>query len=451
MRDTITAVAASGAIGIVRLSGPHAVEALETLFRPANGEMLSDQPANHLTFGTVTVDGAALDRCFAVRLEAPRTATGEDMAELQCHGSPAVLQAVLDALYKVGVRQAGPGEFTRRAFLNGKLDLSAAEAVNDLVLARTAEAARNAAGQLMGAVGGRLNGLREELLALTAHFYAVIDYPDDDIEPFLYQTAQKTIEKALSVLQKLTESYARGRVLREGVSCAILGRPNVGKSSLLNALLGRDRAIVTAVAGTTRDVLEETVRLGPVLLRLSDTAGLRTTSDPIEQEGIERALCAADQARLVLAMFDGSAPLTDDDWLVIDRAAGRESVAVVNKCDLDTALDLAALREHFTKVVPISARTGEGIDRLSETLSALVGLDSAAFDGETITNARQAEALTRAAERLTAANAAAQTGLTPDAVLMDVEGAISALGEVTGQNVTEDLVNTIFSNFCVGK
>ena len=451
--DTIAALAtAGGPIGIIRLSGARAAEAVDAVFQPASGGKLSEIPANYLTYGQIRLEeGAPLDCCFAVHMNAPRSSTGENMAELQCHGSPAVLLEIMNALYRLGVRQAEAGEFTKRAFLNGKLDLAAAEAVNDLIASRTAEAAQNAAAQLMGAVGSRIRQVRDELVEMVAHFHAVIDYPDEEIDPFLFENAQEVIHRAAAILYRLAESYERGRIMHEGVPCVILGKPNTGKSTLLNTLLGRDRAIVTEMPGTTRDIIEETVRLGPVLLRVSDTAGIRTTVDPVEKEGIDRALRTASSASIILAVFDSSEPLTDDDLMVMARATGRTSIAVVNKSDLPSAVDLEHITRYFQHVVPISAKTGEGIDRLTELIPHLLGLDTAAFDGEMITNARQAAALARAASRCEEALFGAQSGMTYDAVIMDAEGAIAALGEITGQNVTDDIVNKIFENFCVGK
>lgn len=451
--DTIAAIAtAGGPIGIIRLSGARAAEAVDAVFQPASGGRLSEKPANYLTYGQVCVEqGVPLDCCFAVHMRAPHSSTGENMAELQCHGSPAVLLEIMNALYRLGVRQAGAGEFTRRAFLNGKLDLTGAEAVSDLVAARTVEAAQNAVAQMQGAVGSRIAEVREELLDMVAHFHAVIDYPEEDIDPFLFENAQEVIHRAATTLYRLAESYERGRVMREGIPCVILGKPNTGKSTLLNALLGRDRAIVTEMPGTTRDVLEETVRLGPVLLRVSDTAGIRDTVDPVEKEGISRALRTASAASIILAVFDSSAPLNDDDLMVMAQATGRNSIAVVNKSDLPCGTDLERIHHQFQHVLPISAKTGEGIRQLTELIPHLLGLDTAAFDGEMITNARQAEALARAASLCEEALFGAQSGMTYDAVIMDAEGAIAVLGEITGQNVTDDIVDKIFENFCVGK
>lgn len=450
--DTIAAIATApgGAIGIIRISGEQAIHAVGQIFHPASGKAFSDSTPRMLIYGSLlSREGKVIDQCMAVQFPGEKTYTGEPMAELQMHGSPAVLGEALSALFAQGVRQAGAGEFTRRAFLNGKLGLMEAEAVADLIASRTMEAAENAAGQLTGAVGGRMAALRQELIGLSAHFLAVVDYPDEDIDPFLQQEAERILRETGKELSALYDSYERGRILREGLPCAIVGRPNVGKSTLLNALVGFDRAIVTDIAGTTRDTIEETVRIGPLCLRLQDTAGLRETADPVEQIGVQRAEQAAERAGLVLAVVDGSVPLTEEDMQALAHAkAAPRSVLVVNKCD---KAEIPTVPDGFSYTVQISAKQGKGLEELRAALLECAGLEGAAFDGGVITNARQADALRRAAECCGQALHAAQMGMTPDAVLMDVEGAIAALGELTGQSVREDIIADIFSRFCVGK
>ena len=453
MNDTIAAISsAGGPIGLIRVSGEHAIDAVAAVFQTKSGVRMTDAPGQKLMFGTLRdKSGKLIDSCYAVAFHAPHTYTGEPMAELQCHGSTAVLTLALDALFAQGVRQAEAGEFTRRAFLNGKLGLSEAEAVHDLITARTAEAAQNAAAQVMGAVGSPVQEMREELIGMVAHFHAVVDFPDEDIDPILFEDAAALLHRTTSRLYAMAESYERGRILREGVPCVILGRPNAGKSTLLNALLGRERAIVTDIPGTTRDLIEENVKVGQLLLRVTDTAGLRDTTDPIEQAGIDRALAEASASSLILAVFDGSKPIGDEDMLVLARAAGHRAIAVVNKVDLPQQLDEKLLKKHFLHIVPVAAKPGEGMDKLLSLIPRTIGLGDGAFDGALITNARQAAALARAAERCEAALYAAQSGMTPDAVVMDAEGAIAALGEITGETVTEAGVSRIFSDFCVGK
>ncbi len=453
MNDTIAAISsAGGPIGLIRVSGEKAVEAVSAVFQAKNGKPLKDAPNQKLVLGTLyDKDGNLLDHCFAVVMHKPHTYTGEEMAELQCHGSTVVLTEAMKALFSHGVRQAEPGEFTRRAFLGGKIGLSEAEAVHDLITSRTAEAAQNAAAQLMGSVGSPVQEMREELIGMVAHFYALVDFPDEDIDPMLFDDAATLLHRTTSRLYAMAESYERGRILREGVPCVILGRPNVGKSTLLNTLLGRERAIVTDIPGTTRDLIEENVKVGQLLLKVTDTAGLRDTNDPVEQAGIDRAMAEATAASLILSVFDGSKPLDDGDLLVLARSAGHRAIAVINKCDLPQELDQKLIRKHFLNIVPISAKTGEGMNELLELIPRAIGLGDGAFDGTLITNARQAAALARAAERCEAALYAAQSGMTPDAVVMDAEGAIAALGEITGDSVTEAVVTRIFNDFCVGK
>ncbi|MDO5142896.1 MAG: tRNA uridine-5-carboxymethylaminomethyl(34) synthesis GTPase MnmE [Eubacteriales bacterium] len=453
MNDTIAAISsAGGPIGLIRVSGERAIEAVDAVFDTKNGRPLTQAPGQKLIFGTLYgVDRDPIDRCFAVVFHAPHTYTGEPMAELQCHGSTAVLHMALDALFAQGVRQAEAGEFTRRAFLNGKLGLSEAEAVHDLITARTVEAAQNAVAQVMGAVGSPVQQIRDELTGMVAHFHAVVDFPDEDIDPVLFEDAAALLHRTTTRLYAMAESYERGRILREGVPCVILGRPNAGKSTLLNALLGRERAIVTDIPGTTRDLIEESVKVGKLLLRVTDTAGLRDTTDPIEQAGIDRAMAEASASSLILAVFDGSQPIGDEDLLVLARSAGHRAIAIVNKSDLPQQLDRKLLEQHFSHVVSLSAKTGAGMAQLLALIPGTVGLGDGAFDGALITNARQAAALARAAERCEAALYAAQSGMTPDAVVMDAEGAIAALGEITGDSVTEAVITRIFSDFCVGK
>ena len=318
MPDTIAAIATGqvrSAIGILRLSGPEAVAAVSACFTPLSGKELTDYAPGRLVLGTLRDrEGAVLDQCLA-------SYTGEDTAELQCHGSPAVLTAGLETLFARGVRQAGPGEFTKRAFLNGRLDLIQEEAVADLIDAQTADAARNAAGQLGRAMTRKIEAVSDRLTDLLAHFHVVLDYPDEDIEPFEQKEIEETLAAAAQALRSLQATYRRGRQLTQGIPCAIVGRPNAGKSSLLNALLGYDRAIVTPVPGTTRDTVEERCVLGGVLLRLIDTAGLRETGDLVERMGVERSRAALAQAELALVLLDGSQPLTEEDEQILALAA----------------------------------------------------------------------------------------------------------------------------------
>ncbi len=453
--DTIAAISTGNtlsAIGILRVSGAECFSICGRAFRAADGRALEAQPPRKMVLGELLdAQGRAIDQVLAVRFPGPHSYTGEDSVEFHCHGSPVVLSEGLRALFAAGARQAGRGEFTKRAFLNGNLDLTQAEAVIDLIEAETADAARNAVEQLGGSLRRRIGRIYDGLLDITSRFYAVVDYPDEDIEDLQREDIARTLTQAESALRELLSTFSRGQILRQGVPTAILGRPNVGKSSLLNALLGYDRAIVTDVAGTTRDTVEEKAVVGGVLLRLIDTAGIRDAGDAVERIGVERAMDAAGRAELALLVLDGSQPLTDEDEAAIAAAGqSRRRLVLVNKSDLPQALERSCLSERFGSVIPISAREGEGLTALEDAVSALFPAGEAPA-GQILTNARQAEAVGRAAGTIGRARAALEAGITPDAVLTEVESALSSLGELTGRTLREDLVGRIFERFCVGK
>lgn len=453
MSDLIAAVATGWArtgIGILRMSGDGCIAAASGLFRPSNGRPLTDAPDRHMTLGTLhDADGRLLDACVAVVSHGPHSYTGEDTCEFQCHGSPAVLAAGLRALFARGFRQAGPGEFTRRAFLNGRMDLTQAEAVIDLIDAETADAAANAAGQVAGVLRKRLDPIYDSLMDICSHFHAVLDYPDEDIEPFRLQAYADTLTSASKKLDALLSSCRRGNFIKNGVQAAILGAPNAGKSSLLNALAGFDRVIVTDIPGTTRDAVEQTVTIGRHLLRLLDTAGIRDTSDTVEHLGVERSFQAAQSCQLAFFVVDGSKPLTPEDEAAMDAALqAPEAIAILNKQDLPCVIDPCELP--FSYVIPVSCAKQDGLDLLEQALD-MVFDDEAPCDGSILTNARQADAIAKSHASIEAALSSLRLGMTPDAVLVDVEAAMEALGEATGRVVREDITNRIFERFCVGK
>ena len=455
MSDTIAAIAtaqAPSAIGILRLSGPDTCAILDGVFCPKNGKPMSAQDGRNMVYGTLLDSaGRVIDNALCVLFRAPNSYTGEDCAEIHCHGSPIVLNEGLTSLFAKGARQAKGGEFTRRAFLNGRMDLIQAEAVVDLIDAETAEAARNAVGQLSGTLSRTVDEIYEALMAVVSRFYAVVDYPDEDIEDLQRAELLDTLRRSENKLQELLATFSRGKLLKSGVPTVILGKPNAGKSSLLNALLGYERAIVTDVAGTTRDTVEEKVRLDHVLLRLIDTAGIRETADSVEKIGVERSRVAAGKASLALLVLDGSAPLDAEDESAIAVAEGVANLMViVNKADLPRRIDVGALADRFDNVISLSAKTGEGITTLTDHITSLYPAGSAA-QGELLTNARQADAVSRAWNAVREARSALRIGMTPDVVLSDAENALSALGELNGKSLREDLVATIFSRFCVGK
>jgi len=455
MSQTIAAIATApgpSAIGIVRLSGPRAVDCVSALFRPADGRPLSDHPPRTLVLGALYgADGRVLDQAMATCSRAPHSYTGEDTAELQCHGSPAVLSLALEALFAQGARQALPGEFTKRAFLNGRLDLTQAEAVADLIDAESAQAARQAALQLSGTLSRRIAAVYDVLTDFSAHFHAVLDYPDEDIDPFEAETLSTTLARAARDLDGLLATYRRGRFLSSGIPCAIVGRPNAGKSSLLNALLGYDRAIVTDIPGTTRDTVEASCTLGGQLLRLIDTAGIRDTADPVERLGVERSRRALSGAALALVLWDGSLPPTAEDagLLALARQEAEQVLLLRTKADLPPCPSWAA--PDGTEAIPVSARTGGGLDTLEAAVARLFPEPSGQQAGELLTNQRQYDAALRARQAIQRAQTSLSIGFTPDAVVSDAEEALLALGELTGSNVRAEVTDRIFQRFCVGK
>ena len=453
MAHTIAAVSTGNvvsAIGIIRLTGDNCIQVAGKVFTLNNEKPLAKAAERKLTLGQLRdKEGRVIDSGCAIVSRGPHSYTGEDTVELHLHGSPAVLSAGLEALYAAGARPAQRGEFTKRAFLNGKLALTQAEAVIDLIEAETADAAANAAGQVAGALQKRLSPIYNNLTDLCSHFHAVLDYPDEDIEDFGLANYEKLLRCDKKALEQLLHTYGQGRILRSGVAAAIVGKPNVGKSSLLNALAGYERVIVTEVAGTTRDTVEETVMVGGVKLRLIDTAGIRETEDRIEAMGVERSRKAVEQADMVIFVCDGSKPLTEEDEAIIDLCCERENaVALINKTDLGQAVTPSDLP--FMNVIEICAATGDGLDLLADVVAVLFGGESPC-DGSILTNARQYDAIRRADGAIGRALQGLKAGLTPDMVLIDVEEAMEAMGEVTGATVREDITARIFERFCVGK
>ena len=452
MADTIAAIATGtqvSAIGIIRLSGDETFRVIDRLFFPYSGKKMSESADRRLIFGELRDRGGELlDVCLCTISRAPHSYTGENTAELQCHGSPTVLRAALDELFALGARQAAPGEFTKRAFLNGRMELCAAEAVADIIDAETVECAKNAAGQLSGAISRKVDGIYSALTDISSHYHAVLDYPDEDIEDFQLESYEGGLTSALTELERLLQSHERGKLMTGGIPAAIAGRPNAGKSSLLNALLGYDRAIVTAIPGTTRDTIEEKLRIGRLTLRLIDTAGIRDTDDEVERLGVERSRAAMSKAELVIAVVDGSGEITDEDRKVIAQAeAAPKGIVVLSKRDIaepDAEITTAL------PVVSLSSVTGDGMDELERVIAEQFPLPEVPA-GEILTNVRQADAVKRAIEYMRSALDAMRAGMTPDIVLTETEGAMSALGELSGRTVREDVTNRIFQRFCVGK
>lgn len=460
--ETIAAVATppgSGALSIVRLSGPRAVEVLRTIFHPDGDAASWDERA--VRHGrVVTRNGATLDDGLAWFARGPRTFTGEDTAELTGHGGSYVTACVLAAALGAGARMAEPGEFTRRAFLNGRLDLAEAEAVADVIAASTDEALRVAHVQLAGGLSEKIRAWRDDVLDALAHVEATVDFPDEDLHPEGNAVLADRFERVAKEAAALAETFARGRLYREGARVVLAGRPNVGKSSLLNALAGRARAIVTAEPGTTRDVVEESIDIGGIPVTLSDTAGIReidvaSGGSEAEREGVRRSREAAASADLLLLVFDAHAGFGEEDRQVALALAGRPTILVANKCDLPAATprDVPALAGLPAELgVPVSATTGAGLEALSTLLrERLMGPRASEGGGLVVTRARHRERLAAAALHLAAAGAAARNAVSPDLVASDARRGLDALGEIVGSVSTEDLLARIFERFCVGK
>lgn len=480
LQDTICAIATpvgEGGIGILRISGEKAIEVAAGLVRVRSGKPL-DSVTSHVMHYADLLEAVpvqepstrlaqprncppacslAIDEALIVVMRAPRSYTAEDVVEIQCHGGPLILQTLCEVVIRRGARLAEPGEFTKRAFLNGRLDLTQAEAVLDTIRAKTAGSLRIAQEHLRGALSVEIDRMREALIRLLAHVEAAIDFTEEDIAFIRPEELAADLQKTIEELSRLADSCREGRILREGVTAAIMGRPNVGKSSLLNALLRTDRAIVTPVPGTTRDVLEEVLNIRGVPVRLLDTAGVHGTEDPVEQEGIRRSLAAMEQAELLLIVLDGSMPLTEDDQELLARHRDKKRLVVINKADLPCRIDSSALAvlehdEPACAVVRISAKTGDGLDDLRDRLRAMIlRADFEPGESVVVTHLRHQSALLRAKEALTCAAGSVVAKLSGEFVAMDLRAAIDALGEITGAVSTDDILERIFREFCIGK
>lgn len=454
MSTPIAAIAtaqAPGAIGMVRLSGDGVTEIAAQIFHPAGGADLTASNGYRAYFGTVCDRAGAFDNGIATVFRGPKSYTGEDVIEITCHGGLYMTRRLLRAALDHGARLAQPGEFTRRAFLNGKMSLTSAEAVMQLIGAQGNLAAGAARAAAEGALQRKIGAIRTQLTDAAAHLTAWADFPDEEVPEVTDAELTERLSAADGALRTLLNQFEAGRVLREGVETVILGRPNVGKSTLMNVLSGCERSIVTAVPGTTRDVVEESVQLGEIVLRLADTAGLRETDDPVERIGVDRARQRLETAGLVLAVFDGSSALDDEDRRLLNAIQGRPAVAVINKGDLTEKIDVSYIQDKIIHVVKLSAAKNQGIDELSEAVAQVLGTSSLQPDEGMLFTERQRQAATAASEAVTEALNAVYSGMTYDAITVSVEAAIGALTELTGESVSESVVDAVFAQFCVGK
>ena len=452
--ETVAAIAtaqAPGAVGIVRISGPDAQEIADRVFASAHGKKLRETRGYSALYGRVRGKDGDIDEAIALNFRAPASFTGENVVELSCHGGIYVTRRLLGAVLNEGAVPAGPGEFTRRAFLNGKMGLTEAESVMEIVGAQGEQAAKIALAGRGGALEKRIASVRDGLVGTAAHLDAWADYPEDDIPQVTPEELRETLSSARRELRELLRGFEAGRAMREGVETAIAGRPNTGKSTLMNLLAGSERSIVTQYAGTTRDVVEDTVVLGGIPLRLADTAGIRDTDDPVESIGVERALRRVKTAQLVLAVFDGSLDLDDSDRKLTKSLIGTPCVAVVNKSDLPQKIDIEYIKSKYSHVVIISAATGDGMDELIRAVTDVLASSKIDPAEGVLFTERQRDAVKRALDGVEEALGTLEAGVTFDAVTVSVEAAVDALLELTGERATEAVVDSVFHHFCVGK
>ena len=455
MEKTIAAIStapAPGGIGMVRISGKDAFAVADRVFRGVSGRAVSQMKGYTAQLGgAFTPAGERLDDVVAMVYRSPKSYTGEDVVELSCHGGLYVTKRLLQLVLDAGASPAGPGEFTRRAFLNGKVDLAQAEAVMGVIGASGEQALKAAQAGSSGVLSKKIQAIKAQLLVQASHLAAWADFPEEDVPAVEEQELLSAIRAGEESLTQLLAGFERGRMYREGLSTVIAGRPNAGKSTLMNLLSGCERSIVTQYAGTTRDVVEETVLLAGVPLRLADTAGIRDTDDPVESIGVQAAKRRLESAQLVLAVFDSSQSLEKEDWELIDSLQGVPAVAIVNKTDLPTQMDVGEIQRRFEKTVFLSAATGEGLEELEQALSKI--LDTKEFhpeEGVLFTQRQRADAQ-RALDSLREGEQAMALGMTLDAVTVCVEDALNALSALTGEQVSEEIVDRVFEEFCVGK
>ena len=463
--DTIAAIATApgeAGVGMLRISGARAIEVADAVFRAASGKRLKDAETQRVLYGhVVDEEGAPIDEVLALVMRVPHSYTREDVVELSCHGGSIVLCRVLGRVLAAGARSAERGEFTKRAFLSGRLDLSQAQAVMEIVSARTDRALRVAEGHLAGHFSGKIHAMRQKCLGLIAHLEAAIDFPEDEIDDVVIDEVERAVAQLRQEIRALLATAHTGRILRDGLPTAIVGKPNVGKSSLMNALLREERAIVTDIPGTTRDSIEEYADIGGVPLRIIDTAGIRETDDVVERIGVEKARGCIERAALVLALFDGAQPLTAEDEEILSLVAGRPALLLLTKSDLPPVTTGEKLRAAYAKcagenaappaVLSISAKEEQGLSALTAAIGRFAGTDGGREEGSFVSDERSAALLRAADDQLGAALKTIGAGLSVDFISIDLRAAWEKLGEITGETVGEDIIDEIFSKFCIGK
>lgn len=464
--ETISAIATApgeGGIGIIRISGEKSIEIANKIFNPHSGRRLEDYSPRTAVFGYVRDEkGHTIDEAICIVMNAPNSYTREDVVEIQCHGGAVVMREILSLTFRMGARAAQPGEFTKRAFLNGRLDLSQAQAVMDVINAKTKASLDMAMGHLSGDFSKMIKGFRHDILAMIAHLEASIDFPEDDIDELNLEDTRERVWHLYGKIKGLVDNAHTGIILRDGLKTAIIGKPNAGKSSLMNLLLGQERAIVTDIPGTTRDSIEEYVNMGGIPLRLIDTAGIRTTDDVVEKIGVDKAYSYAQEAELVLAVFDSADELTAEDEEIIqlmDRCKGK-IIVILNKMDLSGHGDSDIIGKRLEKcandriqgIIPMSAKEGKGQEALAQLLSDIVyGGKAGLVESQVLCDARQGEILRQAMVLLNETLNTIDLGMSEDFIVIDLRSAWEKLGEITGETLEDDIVDQIFSQFCIGK
>ena len=452
--STIAAVStpnAAGGIAVIRISGEKALEVADKVFISVNGRKAVDMEGYTCAYGNAFDGAERLDDCILTVFRAPHSYTGEDTAEISCHGGIYVTRRILSALLKNGAESALPGEFTKRAFINGKLDLTQAEAVMDVISAKSDRELKMAEELREGAAFRKAEKCSAKLIKILGDLAAWADYPEEDIPAVEPDTLRNELTEVKNEIVTLIDNYDAGRIIREGVTTAIVGRPNVGKSTLFNLLSGCERSIVTDIAGTTRDVVEESVRLGDIVLRLSDTAGIRDTDDVIEGIGVKIAEKMIGTAELIIAVFDGGCPLTEDDLYLINKINNKNTIAVINKNDMDQMIDLDVFANNNIPFVLLSAKENTGIEQLKMKIEELFKINDITLNSVCVANERQKQCILRCLDSISCSIVALDNGELLDAVNVLVDEAEQSLLELTGKRITDTVVDEVFSRFCVGK
>lgn len=452
--STIAAISTAqgqGGIGVIRVSGEDSFTIVDKIFKSVSGKKIMDIKGYTALFGHIYNNEEVLDEAVVLKYVAPKSFTGENVVEISCHGGMYITKEVLNAVIMSGASLAEPGEFTKRAYLNGKMDLTEAESVMDIISAKSKSAARAALFVKDGALFKKSQQVKQLLLDKAAHLSAWADYPEEDIPEVTEDSIMEAIEESISILEKLLSTYDMGQVVKEGIETVIVGRPNAGKSTLMNLLVGREKSIVTNIAGTTRDVVEDTVLVGNVMLKLSDTAGIRDTDNEIEKIGVQKTFDKINGAGLVIALFDNNEELNSEDIDLINKIKDMPCIAVINKIDLEDKVDKKYITNNIENVVYISAKQQDNIDELKNMIEKIAGTEDFDPSAGIVANERQKNAIRNAVNSLYEAKESLAMGMTMDAITVSLQETIDYLLELTGEKAGEEIVDSVFHNFCVGK